>query len=87
MGPGSYSQSKGKKYKFHRTTVVNETQQGSAGTIVRATMNELQIQTGKGILAVLEIQPESRAKLKIQEFLKSSPFQEGDCFDVGNPAQ
>jgi methionyl-tRNA formyltransferase len=36
------------------------------------------VQTGFGVLALLEVQPESRQKMPVSEFLKSNPFKKGD---------
>jgi methionyl-tRNA formyltransferase len=84
MGPGSFSILTGKKYKLHRTQVLSSKSGGASeipGKILKASGEDLHIQTGEGILAVLEIQPESRSKMKVGEFLKSTPFSVGDLFD------
>jgi methionyl-tRNA formyltransferase len=36
------------------------------------------VQTGNGVLALLEVQPESRSKISVRDFLKSNPFQKGE---------
>jgi len=78
MGPGTYTQFAGKKIKIHRSRVVDRKQTGVPGRICKITNDEFWVQTAEGILALLEVQPESRAKMKVSEFLKSQPFQEGD---------
>jgi methionyl-tRNA formyltransferase len=79
MGPGTFTLFKGKKIKLHRTRVIDrKSKSGKTGTICGLTTDEVHVQTGEGVLALLEVQPESRSKMKVSEFLKSQPFQVGD---------
>ncbi len=78
MGPGTYTQFAGKKLKIHRSLVVDRSKKSTPGRVCKVTSEELWVQTGEGILSLLEVQPESRAKMKVSEFLKSQPFKEGD---------
>jgi methionyl-tRNA formyltransferase len=78
MGPGTFTLLDGKKLKVHRSLPVDLNKLGPAGKIVKASPEELWVQTGQGILSLLEVQPESRSKMKISDFQKGYNLKEGD---------
>ncbi len=80
MGPGTYVMLQGKRFKIHKTKIVDEKSAGTAGKIIELSAGELVVQTGRGQLSLLEVQPESKAKLFISDFLKSVSFKKGDLF-------
>ncbi len=97
MGPGTYVMFQGKRLKIHKTkiqdktvqekTVQDKTVQDKAspevtGAIVYLSPTALHIQTSQGVLALLEVQPESKSKSKtaIADFLKSVALKKGDLF-------
>ena len=79
MGPYPWTELSGVKYKIHKTEL--NPRSGEPGTIVSATKEQLTVACGEGSLNILEIQPESKKKLTINEFLRGSQFQEGDRFE------
>lgn len=79
MGPGTYVMFQGKRLKIHKTKVVSN-QEGTPGKIFEISSGELQVQTSQGVLSLLEVQPESKAKMPIQDFLKSVTLKKGDQF-------
>lgn len=80
MGPGTYVLHQGKRLKIHKTQVVDENSAGVPGVIVATDSSGLLVQTGKGTISLLEIQPESKARMSIADFLKSTEFKKGDLF-------
>lgn len=78
MGPGTYTLLEGKKLKLHRTLPITSNKIGEPGKIVKATGDEIWVQTGQGVLSLLEVQPESRSKMKISDFQKGYNLKEGD---------
>lgn len=80
MGPGCYVLFQGKRLKIHKTSVLHQASLGQAGRIHFVDANELHLQVGKGILSLLEVQPESKAKMLISDFLKSHHLKKGDVF-------
>ncbi len=83
MGPGTFTLIQGKRLKIHKTKVIDSKLKGVvgvAGQIFSVSEQELVIQTGEGLLALLEVQPESKAKMKIADFLKTSSFKKGESF-------
>lgn len=81
MGPVAQTQRAGKILKIHRTRVLPG---GGAslkpGQAVSASEKSLIVQCGKGSLELLEVQPESRAKMPFGEYLRGYPVQTGDFF-------
>ncbi|OFZ31345.1 MAG: methionyl-tRNA formyltransferase [Bdellovibrionales bacterium RIFCSPHIGHO2_01_FULL_40_29] len=80
MGPGTYCLFQGKRLKIHKTKVIKSELKSPAGSIQKIDSDGLVIQTGSGQLALLEVQPESKSKLAIGDFLKSHQLHKGDLF-------
>ncbi|AGH96039.1 methionyl-tRNA formyltransferase [Pseudobdellovibrio exovorus] len=80
MGPGTYIMFQGKRLKIHRTRVVDLNTTGVAGHIVNLLDHEVHIQTASGVLALLEVQPESKSRLAVSDFLKANTLKKGDMF-------
>jgi methionyl-tRNA formyltransferase len=78
MGPGTYVMFQGKRLKIHKTKVLKG--HGSPGCIHEASANSLVIETPEGFLSLLEVQPESKSKMRIADFLKSVHLKKGDLF-------
>lgn len=84
MGPVAQTHFKGKIVKIHRTRVADSAS-GAAlpGQVIKADEKSLLVQCGRGSLDLLEIQPESRTKTPVGEYLRGYPVQPGEIF--GNP--
>jgi methionyl-tRNA formyltransferase len=93
MGPGTYTVLGGKKLKIHKTRVstasVGAGSGGAAssagvgvqpGSIVSIGEDKISVRCGAGVLDIFEVQPESRNRQKIADFLKSHPLKKGDVF-------
>ncbi len=80
MGPGTYILFQGKRLKIHKTKVLNSQNSLPVGSISDVSAEHLNIQCGDGVLSLLDVQPESKPKMKIAEFLKSMSFKKGDLF-------
>lgn len=52
------------------------------GTIVEVTKRTLKIQTGDGVLSVLELQPEGKKRMQIDAFLRGYPAAEGERLET-----
>lgn len=79
MGPGTYVMFQGKRLKIHKTKVL-PSKGGAPSRVHEISTTELIIETSDGLLSLLEVQPESKAKISIQEFLKSVTLKKGDLF-------
>lgn len=77
-GPGTFTTLDGKKIKIHKTRVASMTTNKSAGSVVAISDEALSIATGSGVLNLLEVQPESRNRMPVKDFLKGHALKEGD---------
>lgn len=89
MGPGTYTIFKGKKLKIHRTKVVEANKLSEStrnemiaskfqpGQLVRLNEDSLWILTGNGVIEILEVQPESKTKMKVGDFIRGQDLQLG----------
>jgi methionyl-tRNA formyltransferase len=88
----------GVKVKIHKTQVLSEDRvlmnpimqlavnTPMPGVVMFAEGSECWISTGKGFLKILEIQPESRNRMKIEDFIKGYGLKSGDQFGGKNAA-
>jgi methionyl-tRNA formyltransferase len=83
MGPGTYTQFQGKRLKIHKTRVVNsDAKKGlhAPGDFLDWNEDRLVVATSDGAIEILEVQPESRNRLSIKDFLKSATLSAGEKF-------
>lgn len=80
MGPGTYVMFQGKRLKIHKTEVVGEKSNVAVGSIFDISATSLKIQTGDQILSLLEVQPESKSRMPVSDFLKTISLKKGDAF-------
>jgi methionyl-tRNA formyltransferase len=76
MGPGTFTTLGGKKLKIHKTQVVAGA--GEPGKVLSVSENSLVIGTGAEAIALISVQPESRNRMNISDFLKGYPLKKGD---------
>lgn len=77
MGPGSFTWLDGKKLKIHKTKVRSTSDVAAgkiAGQVVDLNKGSISVQCGQGTIDLLELQPESRNRMPIADFLKSNPM-------------
>ena len=67
--PVAFSIFKGKKLKIWQTKVIDNVTIGEIGTVLSLTETGFTVQTGKGILEILELQPESKRKMTAKDFV------------------
>jgi methionyl-tRNA formyltransferase len=82
MGPGTYVMVNEKRLKIHKTKVVTGSLEETflPGQIAKLTNDEFVIQTGENQLSLLLLQPESKPRLSVQEYVKNINFKKGDYF-------
>lgn len=78
MGPGTYFNFNRQRLKVHKTKVIDENSKCNFGEISFISASELVVQTGQGQLSLLIVQPESKPKLQISDFLKSNSLKLGE---------
>ncbi len=82
LGPGTYTLLNGKKLKILKTDFVPGAEADSTriAKVTEVTSDAISIQSGLGILKILQLQPESRNKMSVNEFLKGHELKAGDIF-------
>lgn len=81
-GPGTYTVLGGKKLKIHKAQVIPGTVSAAPGKITAVNEDSVVVATGEGSLKLIEVQPESRTRMKVNEFLKGNPLKVGDQIGV-----
>jgi methionyl-tRNA formyltransferase len=76
--PGAFTFWGSRRLKIFRTETAAATTAAPPGTIVKASAHELTVATGRGDLAILEIQEASGSRLPIAEFLRGFRIAPGD---------
>lgn len=51
------------------------------GTVVRVERDAFYVQTGKGVLKILEVQPEGKKRMAVKDFLLGYPVKAGEIFE------
>jgi methionyl-tRNA formyltransferase len=83
MGPGTFTTFGGKKVKIHKTKVSEKAgAHPDAGTVTEVNDEFISVQCGGGVINLFELQPESRNRMKVSDFLKGHPLKVGDRFGV-----
>jgi methionyl-tRNA formyltransferase len=79
--PGTFTATGARLLKVHRAAVRTDETTEPPGTIVRADGSELAVATGRGSLALLELQLEGKRRLAAREFLAGGALHAGDRLD------
>lgn len=77
--PSAYTQLAGKTFKLWKAKVVKEDTDKMPGTIVRVGIDCLDVQTGSGLLSLLEVQLEGKKRMEVDAFLRGYQVEEGTC--------
>jgi methionyl-tRNA formyltransferase len=80
MGPGTHVFFHGQRLKIHKTQVVQTAINTVPGQIIEVNSEALVIQCGLNSLSLLDVQPESKPKMQIKEFLKTVSLKSGELF-------
>ncbi len=81
--PSAYTRLEDKNVKIWKAKVVSDEQIAKPGTIVRVNKNTIEVQTGEGILAILELQIEGKKRMTTEAFLCGYALEEGIVFKRG----
>lgn len=75
--PSAYTSFNNKTLKIWKAEVVNDNMSKNPGEVVKVTKDELYIQTGNGILSVIELQLEGKKRMYIKDFLSGYNIETG----------
>ena len=81
--PSAYTKLDDKNLKVWRGAVISENTSAAPGTIVKVTKETIEVQTGDGILAILELQLEGKKRMDTESFLRGYAVKEGTVFKRG----
>lgn len=81
-GPGTYTIIQGKKLKIHKAVPVSGVVTVEPGTVTSVGADYFSVATGDGILKLMEVQPESRTRMSVADFLKGHELKAGDKIGV-----
>lgn len=81
MGPGSYCLRDGKKLKIHKAFPVQYEHKSTPGTILYADKSVFRVACKQNALEVIEVQPESKPKMLVSEYIKGHPVELGELLE------
>lgn len=81
MGPGTYLLFQNKRLKLIETFYTAENSSYKPGQVSQIQNDSLYLQTAQGQIILFTVQPESKSKIKVGEFLKNNPLKVGDHFE------
>jgi methionyl-tRNA formyltransferase len=73
----------GSTFKIHTTSIVDEGRNGVPGTVRIASGAGIEVQCGHGVIRLTELQPESRARMAANDYLKGYPMKSGEILKDG----
>lgn len=79
--PSAYTSWEGKTVKLWEADVLNEEYEGVCGQVVKTGKDCLYVKTGKGILAVKELQLQGKKRMDTGAFLRGYQITEGTVFE------
>lgn len=75
--PSAYTKLDGKTFKIWKAEVVGTKEAAKPGTIVAVEKNALKVQTGEGVLSLLEVQIEGKKRMDAGSFLRGYAVEVG----------
>lgn len=84
LGPGTWTFLQKTKIKVHRASLLDEPSRDKPGSVVVASGEDIWVNTGEGLLQILELQPESRNRMNAADFIKGYGLKKGDIFASQN---
>lgn len=82
--PSAYTSLNGKTLKVWRADVIDKDTEGVLGEVVELTKDAMLIKTGKGILALKEIQLEGKKRMDVGSFLRGFSVEKGTILGSTN---
>lgn len=78
LGPGAFTLRDGKKLKVHKAQVKDVSSSALPGTVMQVDERSFVVACGEQALQIEEIQPESRARQQVADYLKGYSLKAGD---------
>jgi methionyl-tRNA formyltransferase len=77
MGPTAQCRRNDALLKIHRAKLA-PSRKGSPGTVVHVDAGSFTVACGEQAIEVIEVQPESRSRMRVEEYLKGYPISAGE---------
>lgn len=81
--PSAYTRLGDKTLKIWKAQVISENSEAAPGCIVKVEKNRILVQTGAGMLALLEVQLEGKKRMPVDAFLNGYEVEAGTYFKRG----
>ena len=81
--PSAYTRLGDKTLKIWKAKVLDENTKAAPGCLVKVTKNTIWVQTGEGVLSLLEVQLEGKKRMTTESFLNGYTVEEGTYFKKG----
>lgn len=78
--PSAYTKLQGKTLKIWKAEVLEQDSKEAPGQIAEVTKDSIAVQTGQGLLKVLELQLEGKKRMDTASFLRGYTLKEGENF-------
>ncbi len=75
--PGAYTFYRDERWRIWKGALIDKTSEEMPGTILHGGRESLPVATGRGLLQILEIQPENGRRMGIREFLAGHSVEAG----------
>lgn len=79
--PVAYTSFKEDTMKIWWTEIIDPATTGRPGEVVKLAEDAIHVQTGKGILAITELQPAGKKRMTAKDYLTGPKIQVGDFFE------
>ena len=79
--PSAFTKLEGKTFKIWKAKVVSSNTGKQPGCITSAGKEGLEVQTGEGVLSLLEVQLEGKKRMDVDAFLRGYKVEAGTCFE------
>ena len=81
--PSAYTRLGDKTLKIWKAKVLDENTKAAPGCLAKVTKNTIWVQTGEGVLSLLEVQLEGKKRMTTESFLNGYTVEEGTNFKKG----
>lgn len=75
--PSAYTKLCGKTFKIWKAKVTESEAEAVPGTVIHVDKGVMEVQTGKGVLSLLEVQLEGKKRMEIDAFLRGYQIEQG----------
>lgn len=79
--PSAYTRWNGKTLKIWKAQALSEEHEGVCGEVVHTGKDSILVKTGKGTLALKELQPEGKKRMDVDAFLRGYPVEMHTVFE------